>query len=67
VFVDENAIRFFDPDHSAEEDRFIMLGLRVSLKPSDNKRTYGFSFPHPVADLDIVEAAESSKDGLCSG
>jgi uncharacterized protein len=32
VFVDENAIRFFDPDHSADEDRFIMLGMSFSLR-----------------------------------
>ncbi len=31
VFLDENALRFFDPDHSEEEDRFIMLG--ISFKP----------------------------------
>jgi len=31
VFYDESAIQFFDPDHSDEEDRFILLGL--SLKP----------------------------------
>lgn len=31
VFYDENAIQFFDPDHSDDEDRFILLGL--SLKP----------------------------------
>ena len=27
VFYDENAVEFFDPDHSDSEDRFIMLGL----------------------------------------
>ena len=27
VFLDENALRFFDPDHSENEDRFIMLGM----------------------------------------
>lgn len=27
VFLDDDAIRFEDPDHSTEEDRFIMLGL----------------------------------------
>jgi uncharacterized protein len=32
VFVDENAIRFFDPDHSADEDRFIMLGMSFALR-----------------------------------
>lgn len=31
AFYDERAIQFFDPDHSDEEDRFILLGL--SLKP----------------------------------
>lgn len=31
VFFDEDAIQFFDPDHSEDEDRFILLGL--SLKP----------------------------------
>lgn len=32
VFLDENAIRFFDPDHSEDEDRFIMLGLSFKLR-----------------------------------
>jgi uncharacterized DUF497 family protein len=27
VFYDENAIQFCDPDHSEDEDRFILLGL----------------------------------------
>jgi hypothetical protein len=32
VFLDENAIRYFDPDHSAAEDRFIMLGMSFALR-----------------------------------
>jgi len=32
VFLDENAIRFFDPDHSRNEDRFIMLGMSFTLR-----------------------------------
>jgi uncharacterized protein len=32
VFLDENAIRFFDPDHSEEDDRFIMLGVSFKLR-----------------------------------
>lgn len=32
VFLDENAIRYYDPDHSQEEDRFIMLGVSFKLK-----------------------------------
>ena len=32
VFLDENAILFFDPDHSEDEDRFILLGISVRTR-----------------------------------
>ncbi len=32
VFLDENAIRYFDPDHSGDEDRFLMLGMSFRLR-----------------------------------
>ena len=32
VFYDEHAIRYFDPDHSRDEDRFIMLGMSAKLR-----------------------------------
>jgi uncharacterized DUF497 family protein len=32
VFLDENAIQYFDPDHSTDEDRFIMLGMSFQLR-----------------------------------
>jgi hypothetical protein len=32
VFLDEDAREFFDPDHSKEEDRFIMLGMSSRLR-----------------------------------
>ena len=32
VFFDENAIEFLDPDHSEEEDRFILLGFSFKLQ-----------------------------------
>jgi len=32
VFLDENAIRYYDPDHSEDEDRFIMLGMSYKLR-----------------------------------
>lgn len=32
VFLDEHAMRFFDPDHSEDEDRFIMLGMIFKLR-----------------------------------
>ena len=32
VFYDEGAIRYFDPDHSSDEDRFLMVGLSQKLR-----------------------------------
>ena len=32
VFYDENARLIYDPDHSSEEDRFILLGLSAQLR-----------------------------------
>ena len=32
VFYDENAIQFFDPDHSEDEDRYLLLGLSYKLQ-----------------------------------
>ncbi|MDP8207353.1 MAG: BrnT family toxin [Candidatus Electryonea clarkiae] len=32
VFYDENAMQFFDPDHSDDEDRFIIIGLSFKLR-----------------------------------
>ena len=29
AFYDEKALLFFDPDHSDDEDRFILLGLSI--------------------------------------
>ena len=31
VFFDEQAIQFYDPEHSDEEDRFILLGTSFKL------------------------------------
>lgn len=32
VFFDENAIEFDDPDHSIEEERFLLLGYSYRLR-----------------------------------
>ncbi len=32
LFYDEHALRYYDPDHSEDEDRFIMLGLSIHLR-----------------------------------
>ena len=32
AFHDENAKQYFDPDHSDDEDRFILLGMSFKLR-----------------------------------
>ena len=32
AFFDDHAIQFFDPDHSAEEYRFLLLGMSFKLR-----------------------------------
>jgi hypothetical protein len=32
VFLDDNALEFFDPDHSEEEERFLLLGISARLR-----------------------------------
>ena len=32
VFSDENAVEFYDPDHSDAEDRYLMLGISAKLR-----------------------------------
>ena len=32
MFFDAHAVRFFDPDHSTDEERFILLGMSYKLR-----------------------------------
>jgi uncharacterized DUF497 family protein len=32
VFDDENALVIYDPDHSKKEERFVILGMDISLR-----------------------------------
>jgi len=32
IFLDQNAIEYYDSDHSEDEDRFLMLGLSYHVK-----------------------------------
>ena len=32
VFFDENAVQFYDEQHSSEEDRFLMLGMSIQAR-----------------------------------
>ncbi len=40
VFADENALLLDDPDHSRDEDRFVLLGLSSSLRLLVVSHTY---------------------------
>ena len=32
VFYDENAVQFFDDEHSESEERFLLLGMSISAR-----------------------------------
>lgn len=58
VFYDESAIQFYDPDHSEEEDRFILLGL--SYKPQMLVVCHCFRESETV--VRIISARKADKD-----
>ncbi len=58
VFYDESAIQFYDPDHSDEEDRFILLGL--SFKPQVLVVCHCFRESETV--VRIISARRADKD-----
>jgi uncharacterized DUF497 family protein len=58
VFYDEYAMQFYDPDHSDEEDRFILLGL--SLKPQVLVVCHCFRESEMV--VRIISARKADKD-----
>jgi len=58
VFYDEDAIQFFDPDHSQDEDRFILLGL--SLQPRVLVVCHCFKESESV--VRIISARRADKD-----
>jgi len=58
VFYDENAIQFYDPDHSEEEDRFILLGL--SFKPKVLVVCHCFRETERI--VRIISARKADKD-----
>lgn len=58
AFYDENAIQFCDPDHSDEEDRFVLLGL--SFKPQVLVVCHRFRESETV--IRIVSARKADKD-----
>lgn len=57
VFFDENAIEYFDPDHSENEERHLMLGLSYRLRVlvvSHNLRKNG-------SEIRIISARKATK------
>ena len=57
-FYDENAIQFFDPDHSDEEDRFILLGVSHKL----NTLVVCHCFREEETTVRIISARKADKD-----
>lgn len=58
TFYDENAIQFFDPDHSDEEDRFILLGISHKL----NTLVVCHCFREQETSVRIISARKADKD-----
>jgi uncharacterized DUF497 family protein len=57
VFADEYALLLDDPDHSAAEDRFILLGLSVAFRVVLVVHTYR----EPDETIRIISARKATK------
>ena len=58
AFYDENAVVFFDPDHSGDEDRFILLGISFKLRVL----VVCHCFRESEAVVRIISARKADKD-----
>jgi len=58
IFYDENAVQFFDPDHSDEEDRFILVGVSHRL----NTLVVCHCFRENEITVRIISARKADKD-----
>ena len=58
AFYDENAMQFYDPDHSSEEDRFILLGMSHKL----NTLVVCHCFREEETRVRIISARKADKD-----
>lgn len=58
TFYDENAVQFFDPDHSDTEDRFILLGVSHKL----NTLVVCHCFREEETRVRIISARKADKD-----
>jgi len=57
VFYDENAIEFFDPDHSQIENRFLMLGISHRLQVL----VVSYCLRNDDSEIRIISARKSTK------
>jgi hypothetical protein len=57
VFFDENAIEYPDPDHSEEEDHFIILGLSGGLRVL----VVCYCYRHTVSTIRIISARKATQ------
>jgi hypothetical protein len=58
TFYDENAVQFFDPGHSDEEDRFILVGVSHRL----NTLVVCHCFREDEITVRIISARKADKD-----
>ena len=58
TFYDENAVQFYDPDHSDDEDRFILLGVSHKL----NTLVVCHCFREEETKVRIISARKADKD-----
>ena len=58
TFYDENAVQFYDPDYSSEEDRFILLGVSHKL----NALVVCHCFREEETTVRIVSARKADRD-----
>lgn len=58
VFLDENAIEYFDPDHSEDEDRFLMLGVSWRLR----MLVVHYALRQRDRQIRIISARKATKD-----
>ncbi|MEK6691666.1 MAG: BrnT family toxin [Nitrospirota bacterium] len=57
VFFDENALEFFDPDHSEQEDRFLMLGISYRYRIL----VVNYCFRKDDTEIRIISARKAAK------
>jgi uncharacterized DUF497 family protein len=57
VFFDENSIEYDDPDHSEEEDRYLMLGFSYHLRVL----VVSYSFRKNGQEIRIISARKATK------